>query len=370
VIAGLQLAATPLARVYTRRALANMEAYDGRVGDVTATVFPPTMRLTNLTMIEKTGGDWKNPLLEVPRLDVQLAWRKLADLLLVARVEAFRPEMRLVQRSRAAKSPLSVEQKVRKLPNLGRELERHAPLRIGVLVIREGKLAAVDLTRAPAPRLTLSDIDGTVDNLTTRRALAENRPTTLDATGLLQRSGRVEAHVAANPFAKKLDFHGRVAVEGLRVTDLWTLLESTQELRPVRGTIDVFAEFLARDGRLRGGVKPVLHDVKLDTPPDASVFVRLKAWLADAALTLFASDRPDRAVATVIPIKGDVTDPDAQLWPTIAGLVRNGFVEGVREGFQNLPPPTAARRESPMKQIGKALKGRRPKAEPGERSGK
>ena len=65
---------------------------------------------------------------------------------------------------------------------------------------------------------------------------------------------------------------------------------------------------------------------------------------ADVADYLRITDRAveaRNAVATVVPIKGDLTGPDVQLWPTIMGVLRNAFVEGLTTGYAHLPPPTS-----------------------------
>jgi hypothetical protein len=93
----------------------------------------------------------------------------------------------------------------------------------------------------------------------------------------------------------------------------------------------------------------------------------MKAWLADEGLRLFSDRVPERnAVATVIPIKGRLDDPDVQLWPTVLGVVRNAFVEGISSGFTHLPPATADKPQGKIEQIGNALKKDEgpPKAQP------
>jgi hypothetical protein len=41
----------------------------------------------------------------------------------------------------------------------------------------------------------------------------------------------------------------------------------------------------------------------------------------------------DPRVLGVIPIQGRLDQPDIQIWPTILGVVRNAFVEGISAGF-------------------------------------
>jgi hypothetical protein len=100
----------------------------------------------------------------------------------------------------------------------------------------------------------------------------------------------------------------------------------------------------------------VLKNVKV-RPTDDDFGNKLKAWVADKGLRLFSDRVPDRnAVVTVIPIKGRLDAPDVQLWPTVLGVIRNAFVEGLSSGFTHLPPPTAEKPQGKFEQVKKALK--------------
>ena len=67
----------------------------------------------------------------------------------------------------------------------------------------------------------------------------------------------------------------------------------------------------------------------------------------------------------MIPIKGNITGPDVQLWPAIFGVMRNAFVEGLTSGYAHLPPATAPKKQGVVEQGVKALAGSQPpKAQP------
>jgi hypothetical protein len=177
----------------------------------------------------------------------------------------------------------------------------------------------------------------------------------------------VTLETTADPFARRLAFDGKLAVRGWKVAELYDLIEPATDVQTPDGTLDVFVDFKAADGEIRGGVKPVLKDVKV-RPTDDGIGNKLKAWLADEGLHLFSEKRPegDRAVATVVPIQGRLDDPDLQLWPAVVGVIRNAFVEGVSRGFADLPPPTASKKEGKLEQLKKGLKKKEgpPRAQP------
>jgi hypothetical protein len=364
----LQLAATPIARFYTHRTLNRLRTFEGTAADIHASVFPPSYSLSDLTLVERSEKNGREPFIRVEHVGVSIAWRKLLRGAVVASVVVDNPRLHVVTVTRAQEpsSPESPKSRADRLTQLQNELQLQLPLKVGQVVIHRGAVTVIEASQQTPAKLELSDLEFTIDDLATRAARKDKRPTVLDGHGTLQRSGLVSVHISADPWAKSLNFNGRVSLQHLQVTDMESLLASTTKLEATKGTVDLFAEFRAREGHITGGVKPVLHDVEL-APAKSSPWTALKAWVADVALDLFSKKKDgEHKVATVVPIRGSVTDPKAQLWPTILGVVRNAFVEGVNEGFSNVPPNTAAKKQSSVEQLGNALNKSKgpPKAQP------
>jgi hypothetical protein len=113
-------------------------------------------------------------------------------------------------------------------------------------------------------------------------------------------------------------------------------------------------------------VKPVLKNVEVKSASNG-LGARLKGALADAGIHIASNkDRGQEKVATVIPIRGTLTDAHPQVVPAILGVIRNAFVEGLVSGFADLPPPTSEKKEGVIKQTWKALKKKEgpPEAQP------
>jgi hypothetical protein len=249
--------------------------------------------------------------------------------------------------------------------DLAEQLRKITPLDVDHIDILDGQVAFIDTSRRERPELWLHELQLSVENLTTRVHLADGRPVLLTASGTLAHSGKVSIFITAEPFETGLTFSGRAAVVGLQTSELYRFIEPATKMQAPQGTIDIFVEFDCRNGELTGGIKPVLKNVKI-RPAEKNPFTAIKAWAADLAIKMF-SDRVQRrnAVATVIPIKGSLTGPDIQLWPTIFGVMRNAFVEGLTSEYAHLPPATAPEKESVVKQGADSLTGSEPpKAQP------
>jgi hypothetical protein len=126
-------------------------------------------------------------------------------------------------------------------------------------------------------------------------------------------------------------------------------------------------KFRAEEGKLSGGIRPIVKGGGTRAA-EPGLGPKLKSLLADAAISIFSDDVPGRdAVATTIPIEGTVDDPEAQLWPTVLGVVRNAFVRGLADSLAGLPPPKAGEKEGKLDQARRALspkRGNQPRAQP------
>jgi hypothetical protein len=232
--------------------------------------------------------------------------------------------------------------------------------------VLDGEFHYRDLTAPNDPEIWLHGIELAAENLATRKQLVDGRASTISAHATLGKSGTVSFFVSADLFTTPPDFAGNLSLRGWKVAELYDWVAPTTKLETPKGTLDLFAEFKAREGAISGGVKPVLKNVEVK-PMDDGFVNQLKAWIADQSLNLFSDRVPDRnVVATVIPIQGRLVQPDVQIWPTILGIVRNAFVQGISSVFSHLPPPAAAKDESLITQASHALQKDKgpPKAQP------
>jgi hypothetical protein len=355
VIARLLL--DPVATRVTRHGLAGMDGMSGDFERVHVTVFGPGYTITHLKLIQDPGGDWREPIFYAEEVHLGIAWRRLLHGELIARVHIDEPKVTVI----AQPGP----SKVKKAPDLSAQLQKVTPFKIDRIDIRRGEFLFRDPTQPGHPELWVHRLDLTARNLATRATLADDRGATIDAKGVVGHSGEMNLKVSADLFASPLAFEGRFEMIGLRVAELYAFIEPKTKLQTPRGTIDLFAEFKSKGGRLEGGVKPVLKDVDV-RPAEPGAWDRFKAWLAEVGVKAAADHTERHAVATIVPIEGRLASPDIQLWPAILGVVRNAFVEGIAGGFAHLPPPVAPKKEGAVAQVKDALtKGNGPpKAQP------
>jgi hypothetical protein len=364
-----RLVLDPVATRQTRKALTNMKGFNGNFERVHVTVFPPQYTITRLALREEGPDEQREPMFYADTIHAGIDWRRLLHGKVGAGVRIMGPKATLGP-ARAEKAAEKAEEKVEKgahrAPDVSRQLADVIPFQIERVEVFDGEVLFRDVNAPGRPEVWLHDVALVAQNLASRKSLAAARPATVSGRGVVGKSGHMDLFVSADPLASPLAFAGRFELVGLRTAELYRMIEPKTKLQAPAGTLDLFAEFRAMDGRIRGGIKPVLKNVEV-RPAEDGVWDRVKAWAANLGVKL-ASDRvPERnAVATTIPIEGKLVDPDVQLWPAVLGVVRNAFIEGVASGFSNLPPPQASHPEAPLEQAKKALDkdAAAPKAQP------
>jgi hypothetical protein len=226
-----------------------------------------------------------------------------------------------------------------RLPISGEQLRKLFPVDVDRVTVRDGQLDYVDATEPNRPELWIHDIELSLENLTTRPRFSGGLPVLLTARATVQRSGTLTLFASADPWRRGVNAAGRASLRGLRTASLFQFLQVATGLQAPRGTIDVYVEFQIRNNQILGGVKPILRNVDL-LPVHSNLLDRLKATVADVGVTLLSDDVPGRnGVASIIPIHGTLTDPQAEVWPAVVAVIRNAFVQGIAAGFSRLPPP-------------------------------
>jgi hypothetical protein len=351
----------PIIEWRTRKALeAFKPAYVATFEHAKLHPFKLNYAITHLKVLKQSAGGDAEPYVYVDTLEVNLYGRELLHRHVVAALDIHQLKLNLIAAPVKADEQMEAE-----VPDLSDKLAALFPLTVDRVQLKNAEVKYTDKTNADFPKIWAHAIDATLENLATRAALSRGEPTSIAVSGKLQKSGEISAFITADPLAKGLFFAGRANVNNFELNELRNVMASKSGLTAEKGTLDLFAEVDCRDGKLKGGVKPVLKNVEVGQGKPG-IGNAIKKVLASAAVKIF-SDRVEgrESVATVVPIRGDINNPEVQLWPAVAGVIRNAFVIGVSESFERLPPPADQKNKGPLHQVIDALdKKSAPKAEP------
>ncbi|HUJ25161.1 MAG TPA: DUF748 domain-containing protein [Myxococcales bacterium] len=341
LLVAARLALTPFVSKHTHEVLNDLKGYRGDFDHVSVSLWNLSYTIDGLKLVKvptPPGAARKRPFFYAKRIRIGLHWRDLIHKHeLVGNVSLEEPKINLIAGRSESKSQTKIID-----PEIGNKISRLSPLDVERVELRKAELTFTDDTGEEHAALWLHDLDATVENLATRVGLQHGEPSTLAASGTLQKTGQVSVFVTADPLSKQMAFSGRASVQGLALRDVGNFLEQKAELAPEHGTIDLFAEFDAHDGHIAGGVKPLLKNVGVKAGKPG-LWPKVKSFLADTAIKIFSDRVPGRnAASTVIPIEGRIGGgPQTDVWGTVVAVLRNAFVAGLRSGFGELPQQAA-----------------------------
>jgi len=368
LVVAFAVALQPLAAYATRRVLSSVPGYVGSFDEAHVSIIPLRYRVTRLKLEPR---DRSRPTLYSEDTVLGLDWKWLLRGKIRAAASAYK--FHLVLRETKGKPGTT------HIPDIADTFERITPGQLHRLQLRSSELTYVFRNekdekdkeqqaaegRSTVPKLWIHDVEATIENLATRPQYVEGA-TTFAMDAVLNKSGKVTLFATADPLAKGITFAGQMAIKGFDLKDAYNLVDSKSDVAFGTGTLDLLARFGCKDGKLTGAIQPVIKNAEIK-PANQDFGTKVKAWAANLGVDLLSDRVPGRnAVSTVIPIQGDLTDPQVQLWPSIFGVFRNAFVQGIGEAFSHVPPPRAAEPQSVFEQATTAIsrKAGLPKEQP------
>jgi hypothetical protein len=328
----------PLARLLTRATIARMTGFSGTFSDARFSLLRLRYEVDDLQLFAQHSDGKRSSFFSANSIEVRLSGRDLLGARLVGWVEIDRAKATIDLTSWLTpfRAPSQLDELCAQLP----------PMRIIRLALSSSEAVVRDVRRKPADALQLRDLQLSIENVATRRGLAEKRPTLFDATATFERSGRFELLMTADLTAELLTFVGNARFRSFDLDQLRELLlVAAPDIKLPSGQFDLDVAVTCDRGRSHGGIRPTFREVDRHSV-DRDLGRRLKAALSDRSLHLVAETLPDRgAAALLIPFRADLSVPNVRLGPTLLSLLRNAVIEGLAQGLVQRPRQPTPHRE-------------------------
>jgi hypothetical protein len=257
VLGGVVRAILPwFIRDYVNRTLDRDPMYAGRIGPVEIHLLRGAYSVRDVR-VNKTMSDVPVPLLTAKRIDFSIQWSALMHGKVVGRFLMEEPELNFVDApdENEAQSGAGAPwlQMIRDL----------YPFKINSAVVQNGSVHFRTFQSSKPVDVYLSELNGTIDNLSNIRDETTPLVTTVDATALAMDQAKLEYHMRLDPFSYQPTFHLAVRLLGLDVTKLNDLALTYGKFDFKQGWFDLVLETDAKEGRLTGYVKPLFRNLKV-----------------------------------------------------------------------------------------------------------
>ncbi len=340
---------------YVNHKLQQLPGYGGSIGDVDIHLYRGAYTIHDVDIVKKTNNV-PFPFVEAKRVDFSVQWRELRHGALVGEVELDEARLNFVK----GKSPQEDQTSIDK--SWIEVVKDLFPFKIDRFAIRDSQVRYADLGATPKVDISVTNLFIVCSNITNSRNLTNELPTPFHVQGITVGGGALDVSGAANPFTPSPRFDVNAKLENVDLTALNDFLEAYAKFDVKRGTMQFYTEMAAADGRFKGYVKPLLHDLDIvDVSDDAKRPLKLFWETLVAGVAKLFKNQPKDRLAAKIPIEGSVDDPKAGIVPTLASVLRNAFIHALSprvEGSINIesPKPEKGSKPPPMRDTKKDKK--------------
>ncbi|PTY08858.1 hypothetical protein DB347_04620 [Opitutaceae bacterium EW11] len=325
---------SPLATEAINRKLAHLPGYHGRVDTLRISLWRGAVGADGFQLFE-TGKERHGPVVKFKEVDLRLSWSALFRGKLGGRMIIDRPEID-IQKTETA-SPENKRKAAAKMREIQSKMEpwqealRTAiPLEVTRLEVNDGRVHFSDTSHRPVAEFALDRVHLLLTGLKNREG-GQRLPARLDLSAVTSGNGRLDVHVQADPLAEAPRFATTMKIQHLDLTGMNAFLAAYSEVKVSKGTFEIYVEANADNGTYQGYAKPFFKDLDFKSAKD-NLGTKIKEAAAEAANAILKNDR-DKKVATKAPFSGTFSGNKVDVWTAADLLLRNAFVEALREGF-------------------------------------
>ena len=160
-------------------------------------------------------------------------------------------------------------------------------------------------------------------------------PARIDASGRFMDAGEMSLKTTLRPVNKTPEFDLMLRIENTPLAALNELFRAYGQFDVVGGSFAFYTELHAKDGQIRGYMKPLFKDMNVydrRQDRDKPFFNQIYQSIVGGVANLLENRNED--VATRADISGSVSDPNVNSWQVILRLIQNAFVRSILPGFE------------------------------------
>lgn len=320
VLIAFRIALPHIVRHYVNYKLDQLPDYDGQIRDVDIHLVRGAYTIHGIRVV-KIAGRTPLPFFSVTNVQFSVDWNALLHGGLESKIWLDRPTLNFVASPSKEESQTSVSQSWLGI------VEDLFPFTIDRVDLRNGTVRFVDRNSKPEIDLWVTNLMVVATNLTNSRMVSNTLKSGLKLRGTTIGDGQLGLEMHFDPMASTPAFDLNLALDGLNLPALNDFFRAYANVDLEGGTLRLFTEFVAREGRFRGYVKPLLDNFNMvELGEEKGVLHTVWEIIVSGFAHLFQNQAKDR-LATKIPISGAIDNPNLGIWNTVVNLLRNAFVQ-------------------------------------------
>jgi hypothetical protein len=315
---------------YANKTLANLKDYRGHVDDIDISLYRGAYQIDGFYLNKFDSATSKQTeFFKIARTDLSIHWDAILDGKIVGEITFLAPTLLF------KKDKTEIQQVAKDTNDFRKVLKSFMPLKLNRVVIHKGSIHYIDETSSPKIDISMNETEAVATNLRNSEGTDEKLPSTLKANAKSY-GGSLSLDMKLDGLKKQPTLDLTAEIENADLTKLNDFFKAYGKFDVSAGTLGLYTEFAAADGKFKGYVKPLIKGLKVVGPEDKKDKFPQKAKEAVFGLVGKAVTNPKKKqVATKVNIEGTFKETDVNTGEAIWELLRNAFIEALMANVDN-----------------------------------
>lgn len=308
--------------------LTEIKDYNGHVQDIDIRLLIGSYRLKNIEL-NKTSGKIPVPFFSANVIDFSVEWKALFDGAIVGEIEAFKPVLNFVKGPTEATSQTHVDKHWQDV------VDDLMPLKINRFEINDGEIHYRDFHSSPKINVAMDQVHILAENLSNSEDKKELLPSRATASAFIYK-GMMTVNMKLDALNKTPTFDMDAELKNLDITSLNDFLRAYGKFDASKGNISLYTEAAAKDGKIKGYMKPLIKDLKVVNWKEDKQNLGKLIWESIVELGGWVfKNHPKDQLGTQVEFEGNLKKPDIAIWSIIGELLRNAFIQALHPALEN-----------------------------------
>lgn len=317
-----RLALPTILHNYAEYRLNQIPDYQARIGHINVQLWRGSYAIHNIRL-NKLNKNIPVPFFSANTVSLQLQWSALLHGKLAGQITIEHPSLNFVTDPQGKNEQLTIDQQWQEA------VKALSPVNFNRIIINHGQIHYRSFTGDPPFNIYLNNVNVLMDNLQAVQKTAEKLSAGIKATGYGMDGSLVQLNVKLDPLAAQPTFKLNASIENMTIPAANDFLHHYTKLDIKQGYFSLYVEAAAAKGKITGYVKPMIKDLQVIDPKAKTNPLKTIYKGAVQVVANILENPEQHTVATKIPLKGKIDNPDTNIWSTIGNLLRHAFIQAL-----------------------------------------
>lgn len=307
-----------------------MHGYYGHIEDIDVALYRGAYQINNIYINKVDSGSKKQTeFIKVDNIDLSVEWSALFHGSIVGELVFNKPKLVFT------KDKTEISDVKKDTNDFRKVLKDFMPLKINRFEINNGDIHYADPGASPKVDVSLQDVYLLAQNLKNVEDSKTELPSPITARANVY-GGTLSLNMKMDALAKKTQFDMNAEVKSANLVKLNDFFKAYGNFDVNKGTLGLYTEFAAKNGKYKGYVKPVIKDLDVVGAEDKKDNFLQKAWetIVGGAGQILENKKKDQ-VATKVPIEGSFSGSHTDVMEAIWELLKNAFIQALMPSVDN-----------------------------------